>query len=144
MPDLPADNFCTWNMYREMQDSGLVEIGSHSYLLHNLDDRSGSFTPGGTNGIQRLPEESDADFQKRVLDDIQLSYDRIEAELGCAPSCFAYPFGVTEPDALELVESLFPVTLKTNQATADLSKGLHDLPRWTITMNTSLSKVLKE
>ena len=34
MPDLPTDNFCTWNQLREMTASGLVEIGSHSYRLH--------------------------------------------------------------------------------------------------------------
>ena len=28
MPDLPTDNFCTWNQLREMTASGLVEVGS--------------------------------------------------------------------------------------------------------------------
>lgn len=142
MPDIPADNFCSWNMYREMTESGLVEVASHTYLLHNLDGRAGTFTPGGINGIERMPEESDADFQTRVLDDIQKSYDRIEEELGQPPTCFAYPYGIVEPDAQELVETLFPVTLVTVSATGDLDKGLYNLPRWTITMDTSLSAIL--
>ena len=59
MQDVSADNFLSWDMCREMADSGLVEIGSHAYSLHNLGDLGGNFDPGGINGIQRDPEESD-------------------------------------------------------------------------------------
>ena len=65
-----------------MTASGLVEIGSHSYRLHNLGGNGGNFESGGANGVERRPNESDADFQTRVLDDIQLSHDRIAGELG--------------------------------------------------------------
>ena len=98
MPDLPTDNFCTWNQLREMTASGLVEIGSHSYRLHNLGSDGGNFESGGANGVERRPNESDTDFQTRVLDDIQLSHDRIAGELG-GVTCFAYPFGCSDPDA---------------------------------------------
>ena len=141
MPDLPTDNFCTWNQLREMTASGLVEIGSHSYRLHNLGGDSGNFESGGANGVERRPNESDADFQTRVLDDIQLSHDRIAGELG-GVTCFAYPFGCSDPDAKALVDELFPVTLMTTPKCADLAKGLHDLPRFTVTMKTDLEKLL--
>lgn len=142
MPDLPTDNFCTWNQLREMTASGLVEIGSHSYRLHNLGGDGGNFESGGANGVERRPNESDADFQTRVLDDIQLSHDRIAEELG-GVTCFAYPFGCSDPDAKTLVDELFPVTLMTMPKCADLAKGLHDLPRFTVTMKTDLEKLLR-
>ena len=142
MPDLPTDNFCTWNQLREMTASGLVEIGSHSYRLHNLGGDGGNFESGGANGVERRPNESDADFQTRVLDDIQLSHDRIAGELG-GVTCFAYPFGCSDPDAKALVDELFPVTLMTTPKCADLAKGLHDLPRFTVTMKTDLEKLLR-
>ena len=82
MPDLPADNFCFWSELQEMTDSGLVEIGSHSYRLHNLDEDSGNYDAQGANGVERRAGESDADFKARVLDDIQLSHDRIVEKLG--------------------------------------------------------------
>lgn len=134
MQDHCADNFITWAMCREMTDSGLVEIGSHTYLCHNLGERQGRFEPGGVNGVQRNPEESSEEFQARVLDDIQLSYDLIEENAGHAPSFFAYPYGLTEPEADGLIQELFPVTVITYPKTADLSKGLYNLPRLTITM----------
>lgn len=143
MPDIPAGNFCSWDMHREMTASGLVEIGSHTYRLHNLGDLGGNFVPDGVNGIQRDPKESDAEFETRVLDDIRKSHDRIEAELGTELTCFAYPFGVTEPDAQALIEELFPVTLVTRSGTADLANGLRELPRYTVTMDTRLSSILK-
>ena len=141
MPDLPTDNFCTWQQLREMTASGLVEIGSHSYRLHNLGGDGGNFESGGANGVERRPGESDGDFQARVLDDIQKSHDRIAAELGSV-TCFAYPFGCTDPDAKALVDALFPVSLMTVPQCADLAKGLHDLPRYAVHMDTNLADLL--
>lgn len=142
MQDNAASDFITWAMCREMVDSGLIEIGSHTYLLHNLDERGGSFDPQGVNGVQRKPEETDGDFQARVLDDIQRSYDLIAEKLEVSPTFFAYPFGLTEPDADGLIRELFPVTAVTLPKTADLSEGLWDLPRHTVTMNKSLDSIL--
>lgn len=141
MPDLPTDNFCTWEQLREMTDSGLVEVGSHSYRLHNLREDKGNYEKDGTNGVERRPGESDGDFQARVLDDIQKSHDRIAAELGSV-TCFAYPFGCSDPDAKALVDALFPVSLMTVPQCADLAKGLHDLPRYAVHMETNLADLL--
>jgi biofilm PGA synthesis lipoprotein PgaB len=142
MQDHSISSFMSWEMCREMADSGLVEIGSHTYRLHNLDDRNGNFTPGGVNGIQRDPNESDEEFQARVLGDLQLSHDLIEANLGCDLTFFAYPFGIREPDAEALIQELFPVTVVTAKGTADLSAGTKYLTRWTVTINTDLASIL--
>ena len=66
----------------------------------------------------------------------------IAEELG-GVTCFAYPFGCSDPDAKTLVDELFPVTLMTMPKCADLAKGLHDLPRFTVTMKTDLEKLLR-
>lgn len=136
MQDYPGENFLTWDMCREMTASGLVEIGSHGYAVHNLDERMGNFVPGRANGVQRRSGESDSDFHCRVLDDLRRGFDRIAQETGVPPAYFAYPFGRTDPDADAFLEDLFPVTAVTGPGkhAANLSKGLHQLPRYTVTM----------
>ena len=142
MQDHNISSFMSWEMCREMADSGLVEIGSHTYQLHNLGERNGNFTPGGINGIQRDPSESNEAFQARVLDDLQLSHDLIETNLGRDVTFFAYPFGIRESDADVLIDELFPVTVVTTKGTADLTGGTKNLTRWTVTMNTKLASIL--
>ena len=135
-------SFCSWDMLREMADSGLIEIGSHTYNLHNPENE-GYVNAGGTNGVQRLPGESSAAFQARVLDDIQRSYDRITEELGVTPVCFAYPYGATEPSAKDYIEERFPVTLGTTPKNANIHSSFFVLPRWGISMDVALTDVLQ-
>ena len=137
-----GDQFMRWEECRELADSGLVEIGSHTYLLHNMDGRDGAFTPGGVNGIQRAPGETDEAFQSRVLDDLRKSHDRIEEELGREVNFFAYPYGLVEPDAQPLIEELFPITVVTLKGTASLDDGLREMPRKTVTMDAPLWRLI--
>lgn len=138
-----ADQFLRWEECRKMMDSGLIEFGSHTYLLHNMDERYGTFTRGGINGIQRKPEESDQEFQDRVLADIQLSYDRLTEELGQEINFFAYPYGLVEPDAEPLIEELFPMTFVTLPEIHSLDNGLRHISRMTVTMGTPLWRLLR-
>ncbi|MBQ9346818.1 MAG: polysaccharide deacetylase family protein [Oscillibacter sp.] len=136
------DGYCTWEMLREMSASGLVEIGSHTWSCHNLDNHGMTY-PNGANGIQRQAGETDGEFQARVLDDIQKSYDRIWQEIGAPPTCFAYPFGAVDPDADALIDALFPVSLITWPDTADLADGTRRMPRWTVTMDAPPSRYVR-
>lgn len=142
MQDVWAGSFLTWDMCREMNASGLVEIGSHGYATHNLDERKGVPVSGQANGVERKAGESDGDFKSRVLDDLQKSYDRIYAEVGTAPTYFAYPFGKTDPGADAFLRTLFPVTAVTvtGKKPADLSNGLQKLNRFNMAMNVRPSR----
>lgn len=145
MQDNHSPSFLTWDMCREMEASGLVEFGSHGYLIHNLDGRMGNFVSGQANGVQRKSGESDIDFQCRVLNDLRFSYERIAQETGAPPTFFAYPFGKTDPDADAFLEALFPLTVITGpgKQAANLSEGLHQLPRFTVTMKRTPGALLK-
>ena len=134
---MPSWNIHTAHVERLLREEGAAALGVvdvNAFLF-------GNFVPDGVNGIQRDPAESDEEFQTRVLDDIRKSHDLIVQEVGQV-TFFAYPFGVTEPDAEELVNELFPVTVVTKAGTADLRDGLRQMPRYTVTMNKPLGTIL--
>lgn len=80
----------TWDMCREMQASGLVEIASHTYALHNLEQH-GDYFAKGVNGIQRKTGESSWQFQMRVLTDLKKSRDYLTARAWYRASTVCLP-----------------------------------------------------
>lgn len=143
LTDQENPSFCSWDMLREMEASGLVEIGSHSYALHNLES-GGEPSADGACGVQRRRGESAQTFDARVLDDIRRSHARLTEELGSAPTVFCFPFGITDPAAQGCVEALFPVSFVTRPQMADPARSLRYLPRFTVTMDVDLAILLNE
>lgn len=126
--------YLTWPMCQIMDQSGLVEIGSHTYDAHGEDAR----------GIRRCRNETREDYEARVFPDLQASIDLIEANVGTAPGFFAYPFGRTDAWAREFIRERFAVTVTTRHGSADLSNGLYGLNRFTVSMDTQLCRILPE
>jgi len=122
----------SWDMCREMVQSGLVEIGSHTYNCHNNSPR----------GIQRMDGESQKDYETRVFADLQTSIDLIEENVGTAVQFFAYPHGQTEPWANDFLKEHFSLTVTTHHGSTDISKGLYDMNRYNVSMDTPLSSIL--
>lgn len=121
--------FLNWDMCRDMEASGLVEIGSHTHQLHD-------------NGIVRLEGESREEYEARVFPDLQTSIDLIYENLGSTPVFFAYPHGKTDSWADEFLAEHFGMSVITASAIAKLSQGLYDLPRYNITTKNKASKYL--
>lgn len=122
----------TWEMCREMAQSGLVEFGSHTHQVHSVY----------SEGVSRLKNESLEEYQNRVFPDIETSIDLIETNIGTTVHLFAYPYGKTDEWAKEFIQNNFSVSVNSNSTTGDIRNGLYDLPRYNISMNTPLSKYL--
>ena len=126
--------YLNWDKCREMDQSGLVEFGSHTHAVHGSE----------FGGITRGPNESMEEYGLRVLCDIQISIDRIVENLGAPPLYFAYPLGKTDPWASEFIHKNFSVTVTTRPGTADTSQGLYNMHRYTVDMDTPLCQILPE
>lgn len=127
-------NFCNWDMVKEMSDSGLVEIGSHTNFLHNPKN-GGMAYENEENGILRAsPEE--------VKEDIALSSEKIEKRTGIKPTCFTYPYGKTSKATNRIVDDIFPVSFTTDTDFANIKNGITRLSRLRIQQNTDLRKIL--
>ncbi|MGE4215201.1 MAG: polysaccharide deacetylase family protein [Anaerotignaceae bacterium] len=121
-----------WSQLKEMYDSGLVDVGSHTYNLHDLD-AEGVYT-GTTNGIRQLGGETVVDYLKRTGEDLRKSVGDIESNVGNDVLYFAYPFGKTNSYFSSVLGNYgVRVSVSTYSAMANIENGLNCMPRYTIT-----------
>src|SRR5678815_2524068 len=78
----------TWEQIREMVESGLATVGSHTHNMHEP----------GRSGLAVFADQEDA---TAFGEDLQTSIAAIQRELGATPQYFAYPFGFGTPQTDE-------------------------------------------
>ncbi len=91
------DDFLTWAQLREMHDSGLIEVASHSHDLHHgvLANPQGNSTPAA---ITRIYDpvgrryESEAAYLNRIRTDLSASAAAIRRELRVGPRAIVWPY----------------------------------------------------
>ena len=99
------NKFLSWDILKEMQSSGLVEIASHTHDLHHglKANPQGSAQPAAT--ARRYDTirgyEVEVDYLKRIDADLRLSRDLIRKRIGTAPRIVTWPYGKYN----EMVES---------------------------------------
>ncbi|MDH5546961.1 MAG: poly-beta-1,6-N-acetyl-D-glucosamine N-deacetylase PgaB [Gammaproteobacteria bacterium] len=94
----PRDNFVQWKQVKEMSDSGLVEIASHSYNLHNgvVANPQLNSMPAMVSRIydpKSQSYEDDDSYAKRVMDDLHRNSLLIEKHTGKIPRTVIWPYG---------------------------------------------------
>lgn len=114
----------TWKMLKEMQDSGLVELQSHSYYMHDWSYRK---------GILRKQGEDFAHYKELLTADILKMQERFKTKTGKEATAFTYPFGSVNKESREIVEGLgFQVTLGCEEGINVINKEstLKELKRY--------------
>ncbi len=88
----------TWEQIKEMMDSGLIEIASHSYNGHfgTLSNPQGNTRPFYSTLMydkSTQKYEDEATYMRRVEEDIKRSSDTIFKHTGVRPRVMLWPFG---------------------------------------------------
>jgi len=98
----------TWEMLREMQQSGLVDVQSHTYDLHYKvftgPDRK-RLRPAAVARAYRFDlgrRETPEEFEEKLYLDLLKARQTIEAQLGTPVDTLAWPFGAYTPKSLEV------------------------------------------
>ncbi|WP_200763693.1 poly-beta-1,6-N-acetyl-D-glucosamine N-deacetylase PgaB [Nitrosophilus alvini] len=105
----PRNMLLTWKEIKEMSDSGLVEIASHSYDMHKgvLGNPQGNVQPALTTRIYNPKSgtyEDDESYLKRVEADIKKSSELIFEKIGKKPKAIVWPFGEYNEAALKIAK----------------------------------------
>lgn len=90
----------TWDQIKEMSDSGVISIQSHTYDLHHkeiIDDAV---------EVSAMISDTSDEFLKRVKDDLILSKEILEEKLGNEVISISYPFGHYDENTLNMIEEV--------------------------------------
>jgi biofilm PGA synthesis lipoprotein PgaB len=128
---LARGELVSWAELREMSESGLVEVGSHTYDLHRgiLGNAEGNLQPATTThrwfpSKQRY--EDDVTYRRRVRDDLARNDELILRRTGREPRVIAWPYGRYNRPTREVAVKL---GLKVG-LTLDDGANMHDTPLW--------------
>jgi len=149
--------FMTWAQIREVSDSGLVTVASHSHELHRLVNAN----PFGN--VERapfaflyLPEEkryeTEEEFRKRIRRDLSRSLEILESKAGGKPFILTWPYGSYNAQGVEEAKKLgFKMMMTLDYGFADV-KNLDRMSRyylesqldWLSIFNANLARGLRQ
>lgn len=141
---VPRKWFISWDEAREMAESGLVEIASHSYELHrgvkgNPQDNS---QPALTHRIYEKKSgsyERDIAFLQRIRKDLKRNSELIEQKTGKRPRVMVWPYGKFNIPAVDIARDLgMPITL-TLEDGVNSSRDISAIRRYLVLGNQRLN-----
>lgn len=144
---MDRSQFVSWEELREMQASGLVEVASHSYDLHQgiVANPQGDLQPAAVTRAYRPAAgsyETEAEYRARLRADLARSSEVIERRLGKRPRVMVWPYGAYNADAVAVARELgMDVTLTLDSADADTA-GLAAVPRVLIQDDPDLASLV--
>ncbi|WP_457599311.1 poly-beta-1,6-N-acetyl-D-glucosamine N-deacetylase PgaB [Hydrogenimonas sp.] len=113
-----------WDQIRQMVDSGLVEIASHSYDAHRgvFANPQGNTRPFYSTLLYKNGAyESEEAYRKRVEDDIRRSSDLLLEKLGKRPRVIVWPYGAYNGTVVRIAKKY------GMQISASLDDGVNSL-----------------
>ena len=138
----------TYAQLKEMSESGVFEIGSHSFDGHgNINVNETEIKPFFVNkkyNTLTREEETDAAYQARIYHDLMTSKTLLEEHIGQPIQYFAYPYGRHNEDvvaALQKAGFQFAVTTTHGSIQTDTDPFL--LPRYNVDESMTLEEFAK-
>lgn len=111
----PNYSHLTWDEIAQLSTENVMEIGNHTYNMHNYKPRY---------GVQRLCSESDEQYKTALQNDVEKLQRKLLETTGKQCRCFAYPFGKYSKISEEVLNKMgFAVTLTCNEGISEVEFG---------------------
>lgn len=137
------ERFANWDTVRELKDSPLVEIGSHTWDSHfGLPaNPQGSAQPVAANRLYNTEAQAYEDeeaYRQRIETDVRKITDKLTEVTGKAPVAWVWPYGAANGTTLSVVREHgyeMAFTLQTGLASVE---DLSSIPRMLVSGNPSI------
>lgn len=101
----------SWKQLKELTDSGLVTVASHTYDLHksHVFNVQGNEAASAAYFKYKLPQkkyESDSEFLKRLTEDLRTNNQLIKKHTGLTPSIIVWPYGEQNGLSMQAAKSV--------------------------------------
>lgn len=93
----PAYSYLTWEEISELEQSGVFEIGNHTYDMHSIGVRSGC--------KKKYGENTDT-YRTALTDDIGGLQEMLAEKSGVTPVTFAYPYGFISEESVQILHEM--------------------------------------
>lgn len=102
--------YLTWAQIKEMSDSGLINIGSHTYDSHYYTIAEDGLSKPVL--MAQLTGESLEQRKNRIFSDLRLADDMISEAISKDISVLAYPYGVPPKDLMSEIGKTFKYNIQ--------------------------------
>lgn len=139
----PRYSHITWDDIAALEETGRIEIGSHTYNLHH---------DGARQGAKKKSGESAEAYKSMLRRDLLALQQTLSEKSGVLPVTFAYPYGHVSEESLDVIKEVgFKASMscyeKMNYVTHDASclylLGRYNRPSGVSTQDFMV-KVLRE
>jgi len=152
--DITVDRsqFVTWDQVREMQRSGLVEVASHTYGLHQgvITNPQGNLLPAAVGRIYRAERpigqqyESDAEYAARIKADFERNSSLIAKQTGKRPRVMVWPYGAYNQTTADLARNAgMPISLNLESGPNTPQDDANRINRSLVMFDTGLAGLIR-
>ena len=89
--------YLTWDDIRTLVNSGRVEIGNHTFSMHEIGER---------RGCAKISSESIEKYEEVLTNDLEKLQKTLVENSGVFPIVFTYPFGFVSKESLPTIKKL--------------------------------------
>ncbi len=147
---IPRTALLSWDELREMTRSGLVEVASHSYAMHEgiVSNPQGNLQPAATARrwiADKNQYEDETSYARRVREDLQRNNEMLRKHLGAGPRIVVWPYGRYNVETRRIAAQLgMPIGLTLDDGGNTADTPLYGLRRSLLERTMSLADLAQE
>lgn len=132
----------TWEQAKRMQQSGHVDIQSHSFDLHHLEKKQRLKQAKGT---LKLDNESPNEYAERFKKDVLRNQQFIQEHLGHPVVLYSYPYGLYNEQTEKILKEIgYIISLTIEPGMAEVDNDFMQLRRFNMAVNKSSRQKFNE